>query len=426
MKLKLAAVVVAIVSVGAFLALPGQAAPVGTIQVQALLETPPSGATGDNIDDPALWVNPADPSKSLVIGNEKKARQLSVYNLAGQRVQTITNDGKYFGNVDVRGDYIVASNAGVTAYRVVNGQLVNAMESVVTTSSAGEGLCLWNSSTGLYVITVVKTSNRVRMFPLTDADNDGLLQLQPAVKDWTNASEGESCEVDDSTGTLYLSEEDVGIWTVNLALAGKVPTRKLLVPIANNLSPDIEGLAIVGDLLIASSQNVANPQANWYSMFNKTTGAYVNSFRVADGPTTDDCDETDGLLAYRGYLGPTFPHGIFICQDGYNAAPGQSGAQDFKFVPLERLPGLAVTPPTTPTSSTTSTTTPTETTPTETTPTETTPTETTSTETTPTETTPTETTPTETTPTPTDPPTTGTADPNPTTDPPTTDPPTCG
>ena len=246
------------------------------------------------------------------------------------------------------------------------------------------------------------------MYPLTDADHDGLLQLQPAVKDWTNASEGESCEVDDSTGTLYLSEEDLGIWTVNLNLPGKVPTRRMLVPVANNLSPDIEGLAVVGDTLIASAQNVSNPQANWYSMFNKTTGAYLASFRVANGTAADDCDETDGLLAYKGYLGPTFPNGIFICQDGYNAAPGSTGAQNFKFVPLERLPGFAVVPPTpTQPTLTTPTTEPTPTVPTETaTTTEPTPTQPTETTTTPPTTEPTPTEPTQTETAPTTPPTT--------------------
>ena len=145
LKSKVAVTAIALITVGAALVLPSLAAPVGTIQVQPLLETPASGSGGDNIDDPALWVSQADPSKSLVIGNEKAARQLSVYNLAGERVQTITNAGKYFGNVDVRGDYIVAANVGIVAFRVVNGQLVNAMESAVTTTTSGEGLCLWNS-----------------------------------------------------------------------------------------------------------------------------------------------------------------------------------------------------------------------------------------------------------------------------------------
>ena len=398
MNLKLPAVATAAAMIGVVgvITLPGLAAPQGMVQVASLIETQPSSNAGDNIDDPALWVNPADPAASLVVGNEKLARQMSVYNLRGERVQTVTNAGKYFGNVDVRGQYIVAATSGVTAYRVVNGLLVPAMEATGNASTAGEGLCLWNSPTGLFAITVVKTNNRVRVHPLTDVDRDGLLQLQPAVKEWYNASEGESCEVDDATGTLYLSEEDLGIWRVNLNDSRKAPPRTMLVPVANSLSPDIEGLAVVGDVLIASAQNVASPQANWYSTFNKNTGAFLNSFRISNSATSDDCDETDGLLAYKGNLGPTFPNGIFICQDGYNAAPGPSGAQNFKLVPLERLPGFAVTPPT-----------PTEPTqPTVTAPTSTEPTVTEPTITAPTSTEPTVTEPTSTEPTITDPPTT--------------------
>ncbi|MEV7443306.1 phytase [Streptomyces sp. NPDC091204] len=36
-------------------------------------------------------------------------------------------------------------------------------------------------------------------------------------------------------------------------------------------------------------------------------------------------------------LGPAFPQGVFVCQDGSNGAPGTSGNQNFKFVPLQRI-----------------------------------------------------------------------------------------
>ena len=87
----------------------------------------------------------------------------------------------------------------------------------------------------------------------------------------------------------------------------------------------MEGLALAGGVLYASGQNVAAPRFNWYSRYDATSGAYLGSFRISDGTVSDDCDQTDGIDAYDGYLGPGFPNGLFVCQDGFNDAPGSSG-----------------------------------------------------------------------------------------------------
>ena len=55
---------------------------------------------------------------------------------------------------------------------------------------------------GLYVINVHRTTNRVRVHPLTDKDHDGLLLVDQPVRDFYLDSEGEGCEVDDLTGAL--------------------------------------------------------------------------------------------------------------------------------------------------------------------------------------------------------------------------------
>ncbi|MGH2667571.1 MAG: phytase, partial [bacterium] len=61
-----AALVAAALVAGSF-----QAAVAAPISVSADAETVPVTSSGDSADDPAIWVNPADPSKSLVIGNDK-------------------------------------------------------------------------------------------------------------------------------------------------------------------------------------------------------------------------------------------------------------------------------------------------------------------------------------------------------------------
>lgn len=318
-----------------------QAYSAGTVAVPSTLETTPTGVKGDTADDPAIWVNQADPAASLVITNEKVAKRLIVFDLSGQVVQQFS-DGVFYGNVDMRGDWVVAAHSGIAIFKVVDGRLVPAKEAAGNATTAGEGLCVWNNAGTLYAINDIKDSARIRVQALTDADGDGLLQIQKPIFDWFQPSEGESCVVDDRTSTLYISEEDHGIWKVNLLspTTSKSPQRSLFIPTSTNLTADIEGLEIVGDTLIASAQNGTGgaSKANWLATFDLATGTWLGNFRIETATGSDDCDQTDGIAAYDGYLGETFPDGLFVCQDGFNDAPGSFGTQDFKFTSLGSLP----------------------------------------------------------------------------------------
>lgn len=53
------------------------------------------------------------------------------------------------------------------------------------------------------------------------------------------------------------------------------------------------------------------------------------------GPS-NGCEDTDGIDIVPVPLGPHFPHGLFICQDGDNG----DLPQNFKLVPLERIVGI--------------------------------------------------------------------------------------
>jgi len=72
---------------------------VNFIGVTADVETEPVSYADDAADDPAIWINPADPTKSLLICSNKQSG-ISVYNLQGKTVAEYPV-GK-INNVDVR------------------------------------------------------------------------------------------------------------------------------------------------------------------------------------------------------------------------------------------------------------------------------------------------------------------------------------
>jgi myo-inositol-hexaphosphate 3-phosphohydrolase len=341
---------VAIAAALVVLASPAASLAPDHVNVPSTLETEPTGIPGDTADDPAIWVNTANPKASLVITNEKTAGRLTVFNLAGKVVQRIADPAGFYGNVDVRGRVVAGARSGIMVWRVVGTpdgpRLMPSREEMGNANTAGEGLCMYDPGKtgvgdGLYVINVHRTTNRVRVHPLTDKDHDGLLLVDQPVRDFYLDSEGEGCEVDDLTGALYLAEEDVGIWRYDLtAPEGPVPPHVAFASVGEQLSTDVEGLALAGGVLYVSAQNGAAPRWNWYARYDAATGAFLGSFRITAGTESDNCDQTDGIDAYDGDLGPSFPQGLFVCQDGFNDAPGTSETQNFKYAPLHLVDGV--------------------------------------------------------------------------------------
>lgn len=338
----------------ATLATPAAAVPLpdGADPVPSTDETTPSSWSGDSVDDPAIWVNQSEPAASLVIGNNKKGA-LEVYDLDGEVRQKITDPKGFWGNVDVRGDYVAAAKSGVLVYRVSDptgsSPLQPARESSGNATTGGEGLCLYDPGAsgvqdGLYAVNIHRSTFRVRVHPLTDTDDDGDLTVAKHTREYYVGSESEGCVVDDATGQLYLSEEDLGIWRYDLPASGDLdasvpgaPPRTQVDALGENLASDVEGLTLADGYLIASSQNVEEPWHSWFAVYDTTQGGtpHVKNFRVTDGEQSDDCDQTDGIAAYAGDLGPRYPEGIFVCQDGMNQHPKEF--QDFKLVAWDAL-----------------------------------------------------------------------------------------
>ena len=334
--------------------------PVG--DAQAIIETAPVANAGDAADDVAIWRDPANPARSIVIGNDKLGA-LEVYDMSGALIQRF--DGGFYGNVDTRTgmqtgsgsvDIAVTYRLGIRVFGInpTTRQLANITDGAtgsIPSPVGGEGICLYRSAATdrIYVFANAR-DGRIAQFSLTDTDADGLVE-GTVVRQWDVGGEVEGCVTDDELGHLYISEEDEAIWKYGAEpTASTDPASRVAVdrPIAagGHFRPDAEGLTLVyladgGGYLIASSQAGSNTLNSFLVYDRLGSNPFIREFKIVDGPSVDGCGWTDGIDALAADLGPGLSNGVFICQDNNNTSPGSSGNQNFKFVPLERVVGLS-------------------------------------------------------------------------------------
>jgi 3-phytase len=145
----------------------------------------------------------------------------------------------------------------------------------------------------------------------------------------------EGCVADDELGHLYIGEEAVGIWKYGAEPdSGEKRTQVDKAGSGGHLVADVEGLTIAygkdgTGYLIASSQG-----NNSYVVYRREqNNEYVKTFSIAASQEIDGVEDTDGIDVTMANLGPAFPKGVFIAQDGIN----DKGNQNFKLVPFHAI-----------------------------------------------------------------------------------------
>ena len=307
------------------------------VSMTARGETTPVGtANADAADDPAIWRNAADPAQSLIIGTDKKAG-LYVYGLDG-KTRSFLDAGRV-NNVDLRDGVTIAGKPGILVVASDRNDVANAKLALFSLDPAtakltalgkvdggkGEayGVCLYRAPDAVHAFIVLKngTIHQVAL------DASGTAASGKTVRTMKLGTQSEGCAVDDRTGILYVAEEDVGLWRFDARANGSTTPTKIAAADGKNIVMDAEGVAIapIGErdgYVIVSSQG-----DNAYAAYRLTDDSYVGRFRIIDGPI-GGAEETDGIDLMLGDFGPAYPGGIFVAQDGHNAA----AAQNFKLV----------------------------------------------------------------------------------------------
>ena len=307
------------------------------VSVMARGETTPVGTSNaDAADDPAIWRNAADPAQSLIVGTDKKAG-LYVYGLDG-KTRSFLDAGRV-NNVDLKDGVAMAGGSGILVAASDRNDIAKAKVALFRLDPAtakltalgkidggsGEayGVCLGRDEAGLSAFIVLKdgTINQIAI------NVSGATPTGTIVRTMKLGTQSEGCAVDDRTHILYVAEEDVGLWRFDARAGGSTAPTRIAAADGKNLVMDAEGVAIApagekDGYVIVSSQG-----DNAYVLYRLSDDAYVGRFRIVDGPVGGS-EETDGIDLMLGDFGPAYPGGLFIAQDGHNAA----AAQNFKLV----------------------------------------------------------------------------------------------
>jgi 3-phytase len=318
--------------------------------ISADFETVPVASADDAADDPAIWINRADGGKSLLICSNKQSG-IVVYDLSGNLVGSY-DIGK-INNVDVRQDIwlndsnrvdiAAGSNRTDNTISVMqihpDGSLTDITARKIQSGFAEVyGFCLYHDLANRQVYAIVNDKEgwveQWRLYGTSDMKIDAEL----ARKFKAGESQLEGCTGDDELGYLYIGEEDKGFWKF-YAHPDSIPTGTLVDDLSNPaLKDDIEGISIyykengTGYLLVSSQGNHS------FAVYTREgRNEYLGSFKVTDSETIDGVSETDGIDVTSVPLGPGFPSGIFIAQDGYNYDGKKAVNQNFKVVNWEKI-----------------------------------------------------------------------------------------
>jgi 3-phytase len=309
----------------------------------ATAQTAPVRHGGDAADDPAIWIHPTDPAKSLILGTDKQG-PLVVYDIDGRVLQTVSESCKP-DNVDVlydvplagaRTDLAVAAcrnpkSLGLKFWRIdpdtralADVTPANVIPVFGNTEPYGTGV-YHSRKSGKHYVFVNNKKGQQEQYELTDAGNSKVGAT--LVRKFKLDSTTEGCVADDDLGFVYIAEESKGIWKFP-AEPDATDTGRLIARVGQHgLKADVEGLAIYyapggKGYLIASSQG--NSTFKVYTRDGDNT--FVGTIDPQASKDIDDVSDTDGIAVTNRPTSATFNQGLFIVQDGAN----KKGNQNFK------------------------------------------------------------------------------------------------
>ncbi len=288
-------------------------------------------------DDPAVWINYANPSESLILGTDKdEDGALYVYNLEGKVIEEkVVRDLKRPNNVDVeygllingkKVDIAVVTERFTSNLRVYSLPDMTAIDNGGIPMYEGEdgleyrdlmgiGLYKRKSDDAIFAIAGRKngpTDGTYLWQYLLEGTDEGTVKATLVRKfgNYSGVKEIEAIVVDDSLGYIYFSDEQVGVR--KYYADPEMGDQELALFATEGFADDHEGISIYAASGGKGYILVSDQGANKFHIFTRE-GTDENPHdhqlvKIIDAST----ESSDGSETINYPLMPHFPNGIFV------------------------------------------------------------------------------------------------------------------
>lgn len=319
------------------------AAKLSAIDIQPQVRTQ---TVTDDPDDPALWIHPSDPARSLILGTNKVKAPMGavvVYGLDGQLRQTVAGLDRP-NNIDVeyglpvRGeptDIAVAAERLQGQLRIfrVNADGLTDITSTgntrVFTDRTGEqaapmGVSLYRRPKDGAIFAIVAPKNGpsdgyLGQYRLSD---DGQGRVKATFVRYLGVFSGkgeiEAVAVDDALGHVYYADEGDGIHKYQADPDHPAASAQLAHFGRDGFQGDREGIAIYArddgtGFVVCTDQIKGNAEYHIHRREGEPGNPHNHDrlLKVVRG----GADETDGLEITSRPLGPLFPRGLMVAMN---------------------------------------------------------------------------------------------------------------
>lgn len=306
----------------------GSRAPVAPDAIKPVIVTE---AVAHDTDDPAIWINPADRLKSLIIGTDKDTDgALYAFDLNGKIVHQVTGL-KRPNNVDIAYGLPVngvPTDIAVVAERESNRLRIFRMPDLQAIDNGGipvfegeaerspMGIALYTRPSDRAIFAVVSRKSGplqdyLWQYRLEDSGNGVKASLVRKFGAYSGKKEIEAIAVDNRLGYIYYADEQTGVR--KYAADPDAGNNKELALFGNSgFASDHEGISIYAVTDSTGYLLVSNQQSNSFIVF-KREGEKDHPHQhnlIAEVPFSTI--ESDGSDVTSLALGPQFPAGLFV------------------------------------------------------------------------------------------------------------------
>jgi len=286
-------------------------------------------------DDPAIWINPADSSKSLIIGTDKDENGgLYVFDLKGKIIRSKSITGlKRPDNVDIAYGMILNGkkvDIAVTTERMTHKLRIYTLPDMKPVDKGGiavyegetgvmyrdlMGIAMYTDAKGqIYAIPGRKTGPQdgtyLWQYLLED---DGTGQIKATLKrkfgKYSGKKEIEAIAVDNELGYVYYSDEQFGVR--KYYADPEKGNQELAVFAKEGYTEDHEGISIYKTTDTTGYILVSDQSANQFKVYSREGVKNANDHPLITSIKTST-NQSDGSDVYSKALNDDFKHGIFV------------------------------------------------------------------------------------------------------------------